>query len=336
MRCDTNSGSICLNAAEATADRQQSGLEGQLEAIAGIVSVAHMSGAEVLLGASFSQVVRSSAEEPREDGSRCLYNYVGPGFFRTMGIAVRAGRAGEEDNEGVAIITRNLAERLFPGLDDPVGLEVYNPDPRTIVGVVDDTKTNNLRESADCMIYMPIARGGQFVAATDRDPSSLKEGVAALVERFDATLVVGDIRTFDEVVADTVVRERLASELITAFSLAVLLLAAIGLYGTLSYSVAQRTREIGIRMSLGAPGSAVIGMILRTLGWMVGTGIFVGIGLSLVTTESLRSLLFGLSPTDVRPFAFAAVVLTVASLLAAWIPARRAAKVDPAVALRFQ
>jgi putative ABC transport system permease protein len=312
-------------------------LRERLEAIPGISSVAHMSGAGVLLGASFSQVVRRLPEEVREDGVRCPYNYVGPGFFQVMGISVRSGRGflpGEEDNQNVAIITSNLAQRLFPGLDDPVGMELHNPDPRTIIGVVDDTKIGNLRESADCMIYMPIGRGSQFVATTDRDPEGLRDSIAGAIEGFDETLVVGDVRSFGQVVADTIVRERLVAELTTAFALAVVLLAAVGLYGTLSYSVAQRTREIGIRMALGARVPTVVGMILQTTGWVVGSGILAGIGLSLMTTQGLRTLLFGLSPADSRAFAVAVLVLIVTSLFAASFPARRAASVDPLQALR--
>jgi ABC-type antimicrobial peptide transport system permease subunit len=164
----------------------------------------------------------------------------------------------------------------------------------------------------------------------------MKQAIVSTVEALDPTLEAAELRTVGEVIEATTVRERLVSRLTSAFAVIALLLAAIGIYGTLSYAVARRTREIGVRMALGARVMDVVRLFLTEAGWMVGAGVVVGCAVALATTRLLASLLFGLSPTDPGTFAMAVLVLAGTAALAAWLPSRRAARVAPAVALRHE
>jgi putative ABC transport system permease protein len=203
-----------------------------------------------------------------------------------------------------------------------------------VVGVADDTKYVDLREDERCTLYRPLfGASSQFVIATDVDPDLLDTALANTVTDFDPTFEAREIRTVGEIIDATLVRESFVSKLIGGFAMLALVVAAIGVYGTLSYAVASRTREIGIRMALGARLPNVIGLFIRETGWTVGIGILTGCIVAAQTSRLLTSLLFGLEPTDFGTFFWAAFVISATSVLAAWLPVRRAGRVAPAVAL---
>ena len=289
------------------------------------------------------------------------YRVSRPGYLHTMGISLRAGRdfteRDEADAPGVVIINETLAKRQWPS-EDPIGKRFTMGDPRssspaprwlTIVGVVKDVKQDSWVETPDNEVYLPFAQAQDFYAGTAGHltsmtmvvrttvtPLSLVAGVKDAVSSQDRNIPVSGMVSMDQVVTDTLWQQRFNSQLISLFAGLAMLLAAIGLYGVMSYSVTQRTHEVGLRMALGAEGRDVVklmvsqGMKLALAG--VGIGLLAAFGL----TRLMEKLLFGVSTTDPLTFAGIALLLTLIALLACWIPARRAAKVDPMVALRCE
>ena len=324
-------------------DAESRALQERFAVLPGVVFVARMQGAGVLLGGTQTTRVRPDDASATDEGIECFTMYVGAGFFRTMGIALLGGREFRPEEEGlirsgrrpaeVAIVNETLARELF-GERGGVGRRV---DGRTVVGVVDDSKYLSLREAPRCTLYRPTSGSvSSFVLSFEGRATPMKQAIVSTVEALDPTLEAAELRTVGEVIEATTVRERLVSRLTSAFAVIALLLAAIGIYGTLSYAVARRTREIGVRMALGARVMDVVRLFLTEAGWMVGAGVVVGCAVALATTRLLASLLFGLSPTDPGTFAMAVLVLAGTAALAAWLPTRRAARVAPAVALRHE
>ena len=288
------------------------------------------------------------------------YRVSRPGYLHTMGIPLRAGRDFTErdaaDAPGTIIINETLAKKQWPS-EDPIGKRVTMDDQRsssaprwlTVVGVIKDVKQDSWVETPDNEIYLPFAQSrdfyagtaGQFtsmtmVVRTTVSPLNLVTGAKDAVNSLDGNVPVSGVVSMDQVVTDTLWQQRFNLQLIGLFAGVAMLLAAIGLYGVMSYSVTQRTHEVGLRMALGAEGRDVIklmvgqGMKLALAG--VGIGLLAAFGL----TRLMEKLLFGVSTTDPLTFAGIALLLTLIALLACWIPARRAAKVDPMVALRCE
>ena len=175
-----------------------------------------------------------------------------------------------------------------------------------------------------------------FAIRTAAEPSSVLEGVRRAVREIDPNLPIASARPLEDLLDDRMVQDRLLARLSIAFGVVALLLAAVGLYGVLSYGVARRTHEIGIRKALGAQHSAVVSMILRETGLLLLVGLAAGVALSAIGMRLITSRLYGLAPTDPVAFAVAVAVLTGVGLVAAWIPAHRASRVDPLVALRHE
>jgi putative ABC transport system permease protein len=273
---------------------------------------------------------------------------IDPGFFRTMGIPLLKGRTFTEreasEPAGVVIINETMAERYFPG-EDPIGKRVLiamsSPIvPTEIIGVVGNVKHEGLDSEVKALAYWPHPQlpysGMSLVVRTSSDPTQLAGAIEREVQAIDKDQPITDVRTMDQLLSESTARMRFSASLLSIFAGLALVLAAVGIYGVMSYSVTQRTHEIGIRMALGARASDVLKMV-------VGQGMLlavIGVGLGLVAafalTRVISSLLFGVSATDPLTFGVLALLLTVVAFLACFIPARKAAKVDPMVALRYE
>jgi predicted permease len=272
---------------------------------------------------------------------------VGDRYIETMGIPLLLGRPlTEQDGQGgpkAVLINQALARRYFNG-QDPIGHQVtfdrpQNPSPRwmTIVGVVADTKQYAMETDVYPAIYLPQPVHSMTLVARARDnPLSLLSAVRAEVRKLDRDLPVSNIQTIDQTLRLVLGPERFAVFLLVIFASVALSLAAVGLYGVMSYAVSQRTREIGIRMALGAGRSDVMMMVIGQGIKLMGAGILIGLGGALALTRLMETLVFGVSATDPLTYATIALLLALVALLACWIPARRATKVDPMIALRCE
>ena len=267
-----------------------------------------------------------------------------PDYFRTMGIPLFTGRdftdEDRADSRFVAIVNRSMADRFFPG-EDPIGqsVRVLGPQPRTIVGVVQDVRERTLDRRPEPHIYVPHTQrpaGGMFLAVRARagDPAQLAATVRAEVRALDPNLPIGGVRTWAEFLGETLAAPRFNLVLLTMFAGTALLLSIVGVYGVLSYLVAQRTKEIGIRMALGAASRDVLALIVRQGLRPVAVGLLAGIPTALVATRALQTMLFEVEPADPLTFAATAFLLVGAALAATLVPARRATRVEPMVALR--
>jgi len=274
-----------------------------------------------------------------------------PGYFRTMGIRLRRGReftaqdAGS--SPGVVIVSQSVADQIWPGAN-AVGQRISmkdDPGPGdwlTVVGVVDDVGQTSLDTHRDPAIYQPIQQLTQtfflehmsFVVRTTGDPASLVPAMRQSMREVDPKQPIGSIGTMESAISAPVAEPLFQARLIVVFSVFALVLAAIGIYGVVAYSVAERTHEIGIRVALGAGRGQVVGMVLRRLVALVVPGVALGLAGALATTRVLSSLLFAVRPNDPATFVGVAVLLAAVAVIAAMVPARRASRVDPLVALR--
>ena len=273
---------------------------------------------------------------------------ISPGYFQTMKIPLLKGRDFSEqdiaDGRDVAMIDETLAQLYWPG-EDPIGkrldLQFADiPDWREIVGVVGRIKHKGLDAEYKGQIFYPIAQGGNLgmylVARTTTDPLSLASAVRGAIRAVDPEQPIYRVMTMEQVVADAVAQPRLTMLLLGAFAVLALVLAAVGIYGVLSYAVTQRTQEIGIRMALGAGRRDVLKLVVRHGMLLTLLGALLGLTASFALTRLMQTLLFGVSANDPLTFIAVALLLSLVALLACWIPARRATKVDPLIALRHE
>ena len=272
-------------------------------------------------------------------------------YFRVMRIRMLAGRDfTERDDAGappVAIISSAVASRLWPG-ENAVGKRVSMSDKPTaadwisVVGVVDDIHQLEVRGSTVPAIYQPYQQVTQplflaqmtYLVRSSADAGQLLPALRAVLRDVDRDLAPMSLATMDDLVAETRQEPLFQARLLAVFALLALTLAAIGVYGVLAYSVAQRTREIGIRMALGARGGSVVGMVMRQTLFLAGAGLALGIGGAIAGTRVLNRFLFSVTPTDPMTLAGVSLLLAVVALAAGAIPARRASRIDPLVSLR--
>jgi putative ABC transport system permease protein len=273
---------------------------------------------------------------------------VDPGYFRVMGIPLRAGREfTDRDAAGapqVMIINEFMARQHWPD-EDPVGKRVTMLDwgpPLTgeIVGVVGDVKANALDVEARSMIYWPYPQFPQvfnnFVIRTGGDPSNIVGAVKSQIWSVDPELPIARIATMEQLIADSIAPRRFNMLLLGIFAAVALCLAAVGIYGVISYAVSMRTQEIGIRMALGAGRGSVLGLVVRQGMTPALVGLALGLVAAFALTRVMTSLLFEVSATNPLVFGLTSAVLGGVALAACWIPAWRAARVDPMVALRYE
>jgi putative ABC transport system permease protein len=273
------------------------------------------------------------------------------GYFKTLGVPILRGRDfNPHDNEkapGVIIVNQAFAQKFFPN-EDPVGKRIkpgistteHDPVMREIVGVVADVRNRNLISEVRPGYFVPVAQVPfsqmAMVVRTTTDPHNLITAVQNEVHSMDPELPVFSIKTMDEYIAATVAAPRFNATLLVIFASVALVLTIVGLYGVMSYAVAQRTNEIGIRMALGAQVTDVLGLVFKQGLTLILAGEAIGLVGAFALTRLIRGMLFGVAPNDFMTFAAVAVMLAAVALLATLIPARRAARVDPLVALRYE
>lgn len=274
------------------------------------------------------------------------YRLITPSYFSAMGISLLKGRVFNDNDdpqhEVSIMINETLAKRFFSG-EDPVGkrLLVMDDKPHEIIGVVGDARQWGLDRPADPEIYFSYAQIGfgmetTLVIRTSLEPSGLSEGVRGAIKEVSADVPVYGIKPMMQVMADSTAQRRFNTILMTSFAGIALLMATIGLYGVISYSVAQRSQEIGIRMALGAQPADVLRMMLWSGLKLALAGVILGLFISLAITRALESLLYGVRATDPLTLIAGSIFLTSVALLACYIPARRATKIDPMIALRYE
>jgi predicted permease len=297
-------------------------------------------------GFSRSVFIEGSENPADQKGVLVRANIVGAGYFKTLGIPMLSGREFADtdrfDTPTVVIVNEAMVRRFWPN-QDAVGKRlklIKDTTAREVVGVVRNTKVNSLTEQDQPYLYLPLSQHYTPTATIYTRTTSAPEQFAAAVRRevqtLDPSLPVFDVRTLREQTARSLWAERSTAGLLTLFGLLALLLAASGIFGIVSYFISQRTRDIGIRIALGAQPAAVIRLVMGEVLALVGVGVVLGVGATLALTHLLRSLLYGISPTDLFAFISAPAVLFAVALLASFLPARRAARIDPLRTLRAQ
>ncbi len=335
-------------------------LTDQLNAVPGIESVSAINHLP-LAGDTWGRALTIEGRPlpPPGQGIEVIFRVSRPDYFHTMGIPVRAGREFTErdtpDAPRVAIINETLAARYWPG-EDPVGKRVTLDDPRdnsrapqwlTVVGIVKDVKQDSWMAAPSNEIYLPFQQSGNFFTSTSRqytamtlvirttvEPQSLAGAAQDIIGALDRNIPVSNVTSMDQVIADALWQQRFNLQLIGLFAGVALLLAAVGLYGVMSYLVAQRTQEVGLRMALGAERRDVIQLIVGQGMRLTLVGVALGLVAAVALTRLMTTLLFEVSATDPLTFMVIALLLTLVALIACWFPAMRATKVDPMVALR--
>ena len=273
-------------------------------------------------------------------------------YFRTLGIPLLSGRAFDVQDDAVGampvvIISQRLARQIFPG-EDPIGRRIRpnissgpgDAPMRVVVGVVGDVKAEgmgapSIPESYVSYAQLPFAPMS-VVVRTEIAPASMVPTLTSEVQSLDNALPLLHVKTLDEYVDDSIVGTRFETFLLGTFGALAFLLTAVGLYGVISYTVVQRTREMGIRIALGADRTAILGMVVKKGALLACTGALIGLAAAFLLTRLMASLLFGVGPTDPLTFVSVPIALITVALFASYIPARRAAKVDPMVALRYE
>ena len=324
-------------------------LEQKLAAIPGIQSVA-LTHLPLIDGNAMIHTFIPEGQQRKPQGNpSVLSNDVGESFFSTYRIPIVAGRgfngSDTETSRKVAVVNESLAKKYFPHLN-PIGRTFeagwHDPIRIEIVGVCGDAKYDRVRKDPEPTYYAPYwqnkngVQQATFALATRLDAKTLAPTLRQAVQSVDRNLPVLDVRTQDEQIAASMQHERIFANLTAAFGALALILACIGIYGIMAWTVSRRTLEIGIRIAVGAPSEQVQAMVLREAAWMTLLGVAAGVGGALALGRVVASLLYGLKAWDPATFACSATMLILVALGASWIPARRAAGVDPIRALRHE
>ena len=320
-----------------------------LQTMPGVSSVG-MSGMPILKGHAWQNAVQGKDFQGQPKQDQPVLNMIGPDYFAALGIPLLAGRAFTVRDVGpakYAVVNQAFAREYLPAgnpigkrfrlvnFDDPSQLQ---PDIE-VIGLIPDMKYRDLRETPPAQAYFPYYQDTKFrfmnfYLRTQVDPRLLMDPLRERMRQFDPNVPVVGLQTLEEQIGYSLRTERLVASLSAVFGGLATLLAAIGLYGVMAYSVTRRTREMGIRMALGATPANVIGIVMREAGIMVTAGLGLGIPLALALADLIRSQLFGLDPRDPLTLLGAALVLTVVGGLAGFLPALRASSVNPSTALR--
>jgi predicted permease len=318
----------------------------RLEGLPGIQSATTWDTGMLGQGITMVGPVRVDGHVPRPGEDLWAFaTSVGPRFFETVGVSLLAGRDFRPEDAGrrVAVINETMAKFFF-GSQNPIGRS-YNSsgDPKRdteIIGIAEDTKYASLTGVPPRVTYLPLSlnarngRSAKFAVRISSSPAAVANAVTTAVKELDPGLQVMSVHTLQETVLGKLIQPRFIAHLASLFSVLALFLACVGLYGTLSNAVMQRTNEIGIRMALGARAVDVLTMLMRETGWILAGGLLAGFMGSALAGQAISGLLFGLAPTDPSTFAAAALLLIAAAAVAAYVPARRASRVDPVIALR--
>jgi predicted permease len=311
-----------------------------VQSLPGVVDAALAGDAPLSINTGWSIMVQPDpAAAPRQAGASIAF--ISPGYFKTMGIPLLRGRDFDARDEAAplraVIVNENFVRSYIPPGRDPIGATVIGNGNMTfeIAGVVKDSAAIGLRDLDQHMLYVP--RGGSVLHVRSAvSPALLKASIEAAIHRLDPNVPVYDVRSIGEQIDRSIRTERTFATLSATFGLLALLLSAIGLYGVMANAVSRRTRELGIRLALGAAPGRILRLVLGEAGVLVAAGVVAGIPIAWATGRAIRSLLYGVEPGDWRSVAAALGVLIAVAAMAAWIPARRASRVDPMVALRSE
>jgi putative ABC transport system permease protein len=302
-----------------------------------------------------ANAIRRLTMEGRSDSIPADFGVVSPAYFRALQLPLRSGRVFAESDTatsaGVVVIDETMARKYFPQ-EIAVGKRMRLGDEGNpwleIIGVVADSKSNGLEAASYPGIYIPyqqrqatlvenlVGRRMTLLIRTAAEPSQSVAALRRALREIEPNQAVTDIQPLAKVLAESVAPHRFRTALLSLFALVAMLLAGLGIYGVMSYSVAQRTREIGIRVTLGAETRDVLRLVLRQGLTLTFTGVTIGVAAAFALTRLMKALLFGVSATDPLTFVGVALLLTLIAVLACWIPARRATKVDPMIALRSE
>jgi putative ABC transport system permease protein len=321
-------------------------LSRRLDAIPGVqasgaVLSLPLGGGGFYLGRGF---IRPGRAHPPE-GTSAGFQYVTPTYFRALGVSILRGREFDAhdgpSSPQVAIVNRTFAERFFAG-ENPLGQSIHvwrdEPAPRQIVGVVADLKPADLSRPAGSEIFVPLAQGGfndmTMVVRTADAPASYAAAARQAVQAIDPMQAAFDVKTFDAILRDALAERLFGTALFAAFAALALVLAAVGLYGVMAQLVTGRMHELGVRLALGARPSEVRGLVVRQALGLLALGVFIGLPLAVLTARLLGTLLFGIGPGDPLTLLAVVAVLGIAASVAAYLPARRATRVDAARVLR--
>src|SRR5215469_2703155 len=321
-----------------------------LSALPGVRNVAASDDPD-LYGSDVNGGIRILGYNAREDEDMHAEKpWVTPQYFTTMRVPLLAGHVFTDDDtvgkENVAIVNASFAQHYFGTPRAALGRVVNfgsgnESQNTTIVGVVGDTKHHGVRDPVQRTVYRALFQSLQpnltpFLLRTSQPPTAAESSVQTAMQQLDSKLALGKVRTMDELIADNLSSERVIAQLAMSFGVLAVLLAAIGLYGVLAYSTAQRTREIGIRMAVGAQRSSVVRLVLSDVLWLTGITVVLTVPLSLLFANMLRSQLFGVSPFDPLNLFGGTLLIASVALLAAALPAKRAASIEPIEALRME
>jgi putative ABC transport system permease protein len=276
------------------------------------------------------------------------YRPVSPGYFETIGIPLLQGRsftvADKAESPWVVMINDSMAREYWPS-QNPIGqrLRFGSSDKwRTVIGVVGDVLHEGLDGTAKAELYVPVEQSWNIesdpiiVVRTTLDSGASAAALRGVVAALDTAIPVDQVETMQQIVSGSVAQPRFRTIILTAFSLLALVMASIGIYGVMNYLVIQRTREFGIRLSLGATPSDVLRLVLRRAAGLIGAGTCLGLAGSALLMRFIATLLFGTAPLDPLTFAAVPILLAAVALAASYIPARRATRIDPIVALRYE
>jgi predicted permease len=303
------------------------------------VRSASMSRWGILSGAATSDGINTAGQQKNVP---VRIHYVSPRFFETVGFPLLAGRdiawSDRGTSQRVMVINATLARQIFAG-QNPVGRTVQmNGNDVEIVGMAGDTKFESLRRAVPATIYIPFRQNAQYsmtyVVRSETEPKALVAVVRRAVESVDPNVPMYEVKTQVEQINEVIRRERLFAALLSGFAVIALVLASMGIYGTLAYLVTRRTPEIAVRLALGAQRADVVGLVLRESIAPVLAGVVVGVAGSFAAGKLVESMLFGLKPQDPLALAAASAILLGSAILAGWWPARRASRIAPMAALR--
>jgi len=317
----------------------------QAEAAPGVEAVAVANAFP--LGGGFQQTVLLEGDDPTQRGKMSYTTNVTNRYFETMGVPLLRGREFNEldrsDTRAVAVINEAMARRYWDG-EDALGKRfsfISTPDRIVeVVGIVPTTAVVQVGEDPQPVAYLPIEQNptafGVIHVRTASDPQNFAAEIQSAIQSVDRDIALINVSTMDQILGNALWARRMGAALLGFFGLIALTMAAVGVYGVMSYSASQRRHEMGIRMALGATASEVLQLVLRQGMAVVGVGVLVGLGTSLALSRAIASLLYGVSSTDPLTFGGISVLIVLVALAASYIPARRATKVDPLVVLRSE
>jgi putative ABC transport system permease protein len=321
-------------------------LSGRVRALPGVRAIALVNGLPLSGWDDVEEVEIAGRPANANEKPSVGYRVVSESWFAAMEIPLSRGRSfGSQDHgqaQGVAIVNEAMAKAIWPGVD-PLAQRIRiaaEPGARAIVGVVRNIRSRGLGQPARSEVYVPLLQAAPssmaMVVRTAGDPAALAGDVQRQIAAMDPALAAGDVRPFERVLERNTAPFRLTTAMLAGFALLALLLSGIGIYGVISFAVASRTQEIGVRVALGAQRRDVLGLVVGQGARLVAVGMGIGLAGALALTRAMASMLFGVSPTDLVSFAAASIVLAVVALFGSYLPALKAADLDPLTALRSE